>query len=159
MNNQPISPEYFQSIHQLHFVETTTLPTNTFSLQKVKHTSLCYECTFQVRWNLRIIQTVNANWMTEESERSQSKSFRNGFNRNESIHLPRSVYIIHTLDDNYSHVVEIVPAPFEPRQGRKICKSPMSSGSTSHRQLVGLVVVMPVAIERTVIHSNGTEIG
>ena len=144
MNNQPISPEYFQSIHQLHFVETTTLPTNTFSLQKVKHTSLCHECTFQVRWNLRIIQTVNANWMTEESERSQSKSFRNGFNRNESIHLPRSVYIIHTLDDNYSHVVEIVPAPFEPMRmdfklGQLMMRHEPSLLSLSHGSLCLIV--------------------
>ena len=159
MNRQPISPVYLQSIHQLHFVETTTLPTNTLSLQKVKHTSFGYEYTFQVRWNLRIIRTVNVNWMTEESERSQSNYFRNGFHRNESIHLPRSVRIICTLNDNYSHVVEIVPAPFELGQGRKICKSPMSSGFTSHRQLVDLVVVMPVAVESTVIQSNGTEIG
>ena len=86
---------------------------NTFSLQKAKHTNYGYEYTHQVQWNLQIMHILNAYWMIEESEHSQSNYFRSGFHWNQSKHLRHSVHIIHTLKDNDSHVVEIVPVPFE----------------------------------------------
>lgn len=132
---------------------------NTFSLQKAKHTNYGYEYTHQVQWNLRIMHILNAYWMIEESEHSQSNYYRSGFHWNQSKHLRHSVQNSHTLKDNDSHVVEIVPVPFELSQWRKICKSPTPSGFTSHRQLVDLIIKMPVTIESTVIKSDGTETG
>ena len=86
---------------------------NTISLQKAKHTNYGYEYTHQVQWNLQIMHILNAYWMIEESEHSQSNYYRSGFHRNQSKHLRHSVQNSHTLKDNDSHVVEIVPVPFE----------------------------------------------
>lgn len=132
---------------------------NIFSLQKAKHTNYGYEYMHQVQWNLQIMHILNAYWMIEESEHSQSNYYRSGFHWNQSKHLRHSVQNSHTLKDNDSHVVEIVPVPFELSQWRKICKSPTPSGFTSHRQLVDLIIKMPVTIESTVIKSDGTETG
>ena len=132
---------------------------NTFSLQQNKHTNYGYEYTHQVQWNLQIMHILNAYWMNEESEHSQSNYYRNGFHWNRSKHLRHSVQNIHTLKDDDSHVVEIVPVPFELSQWRKIYKSPTPSGFTSHRQLVDLIIKMPVTIESTIIKSDGTETG
>ena len=86
---------------------------NTISLQKAKHTNYGYEYTHQVQWNLQIMHILNAYWMIEESEHSQSNYYRSGFHWNRSKHLRHSVHNTHTLKDNDSHVVETVPVPFE----------------------------------------------
>ena len=86
---------------------------NTFSLQKAKHTNYGYEYMHQVQWNLQIMHILNAYWMIEESEHSQSNYYRSEFHRNQSKHLRHSVQNSHTLKDDDFHVVEIVPVPFE----------------------------------------------